>query len=84
MLNFWQIWTRLTEADIGDKFFLGGVLAERTVADVLIDLGTQLAQIDEVRTSSYNIIMSKNKPFFPCTHASLNTIFLILLRLPPK
>ena len=30
------------------KLFLGGVLAEKTVAAVLIDLGTQLAEIDEV------------------------------------
>ena len=31
------------------KIVSGGVLAEKTVADVLIDLGTQLAEIDEVR-----------------------------------
>ena len=34
------------------KLFLGGVLAEKTVADVLIDLGTQLAEIDEVSIMS--------------------------------
>jgi len=31
---------------------VGGVLAEKTVADVLIDLGTQLAEIDEVSIMS--------------------------------
>jgi len=37
------------------KLFLGGVLAEKTVAAVLIDLGTQLAEIDEVSIMAHNL-----------------------------
>ena len=45
----WPIQTIvIVYGDSSFKLFLGGVLAEKTVAAVLIDLGTQLAEIDEV------------------------------------
>ena len=46
-------------------------MAEKTVADVLIDLGTQLAEIDEVRASILDKVLDDLE-------------IIILLRLPVK